>query len=164
MAYKDEYEVARLFTDGRFEKTLRDTFSGDPKIRFHLAPPMLAKKDAKGHLVKKPFGKWMLPAFKLMKRFKGLRGTRFDLFGYTEERRAERALRDAYIENAARLARELTAENHELAITIAEIPNDIRGYGHVKEKAMKEMAEVEAELWTQWPKGGVLPVKTRLIG
>ena len=66
MAYKDEYEVARLFTDGRFEQTLRDTFSGDPKIRFHLAPPMIAKKDAKGHQVKKPFGKWMLPVFKLI--------------------------------------------------------------------------------------------------
>ena len=164
MAYKDEYEVARLFTDGRFEKTLQNTFSGDPKIRFHLAPPMIAKRDAKGNQVKKPFGKWMLRAFKVMKRFKGLRGTRFDIFGYTEERKSERALRDAYIENASRLARELTAENHELAITIAEIPNDIRGYGHVKEKAMKDMSEVEAELWSHWPKGGALPAKTRLIG
>ena len=164
MAYKDEYEVARLFTDGRFEQTLQNTFSGDPKIRLYLAPPLLAKKDAKGHLTKKPFGKWMFRVFKIMKRMKGLRGTRFDVFGYTEERKAERALRDAYIENAARLARELTSDNHELAIAIAKIPDEIRGYGHVKEKAMKDMAAVEAELWQQWPQGGALPVKTRLIG
>ena len=146
MAYKDEYEVARLFTDGRFEQTLQNTFSGEPKIRLYLAPPLLAKKDAKGHLTKKPFGKWMFRVFKIMKRMKGLRGTRFDVFGYTAERKAERALRDAYIENAARLARELTSDNHELAIAIAKIPDEIRGYGHVKEKAMKDMAAVEAEL------------------
>ena len=164
MAYKDEYEVARLFTDGRFEQTLKDTFDGDPKIRFHMAPPLLSKKDIHGHLVKKPFGKWMLPVFKIMKRFKGLRGTRFDVFGYTEERKTERALRDTYIENASRLARDLTEGNHELAIAIARIPDEIRGYGHVKEKAMTEMAAIESDLWQHWPKGGTLPVKTRLIG
>jgi len=164
MAYKDEYEVARLFTDGRFEETLRNTFEGDPKIRFYMAPPLLAKKDIHGNLVKKPFGKWMFRVFKIMKRFKGLRGTRFDVFGYTAERKAERNLRDQYIENASRLARELTADNHETAIAIAKIPDEIRGYGHVKEKAMDEMAIVGEDLWQHWPAGGRLPIKTRLIG
>ena len=92
MAYKDEYEVARLYTDGRFVEQLKSQFEGDFSVKFNLAPPLFAKKDAKGHLVKAEFGSWMWSAFKLLAKFKGLRGGAFDIFGYTEERKMERAL------------------------------------------------------------------------
>jgi indolepyruvate ferredoxin oxidoreductase len=92
MAYKDEYEVARLYTDGRFVEQLKSQFEGDFSLKFNLAPPLFAKKDAKGHLVKAEFGSWMWSAFKLLAKFKGLRGGAFDVFGYTEERKMERAL------------------------------------------------------------------------
>ncbi|MGZ8341241.1 MAG: indolepyruvate ferredoxin oxidoreductase family protein, partial [Telluria sp.] len=96
MAYKDEYEVARLYTDGRFVEQLKSQFDGDFSLKFHLAPPLLAKKDGKGHLVKAQFGSWVWSAFKLLARFKGLRGGALDIFGYTEERKMERALVNEY--------------------------------------------------------------------
>ncbi|RIJ32487.1 indolepyruvate ferredoxin oxidoreductase family protein [Henriciella mobilis] len=162
MAYKDEYEVARLFTDGSFDKKLRETFKGG-KIQFHMAPPLLSKKDANGHLLKKKFGPWMKTAFSLMKRFKGLRGTRFDPFGYTAERKMERQLRDDYLENMVKLADGLTKKNHELAIAIASIPDDIRGYGHVKEAAVEAAEARSKELWQNWPEGGMPKEKKTLI-
>jgi indolepyruvate ferredoxin oxidoreductase len=162
MAYKDEYEVARLYTDGKFAEYLASQFKGG-KMRLMLAPPIIAKKDAHGHLKKKHFGPWMLHVFKLMAKFKGLRGTRFDLFGYTEERRMERQLRDDYLAGLARIAQELTAKNHDLAIALAEIPDDIRGYGHVKEAAVDVAKAKEAELWTGWPEGKLPKAKTTLI-
>jgi len=164
MAYKDEYEVARLYTDGRFKQRLEETFSGKPQIRFHMAPPMIAKKDMHGHLVKKPFGKWMFIGFRILKNLKGLRGTRLDVFGYSQERKDERALLESYIEQAEKLARELTPANHELAVAIATIPNEIRGYGHVKDAAMEKMAPVREQLWANWPEGKLPAKKTTLIG
>jgi indolepyruvate ferredoxin oxidoreductase len=92
MAYKDEYEVARLYSDGAFQQKIAGMFDGDIKLKFHLAPPMLAKHDSQGHLVKKEYGPWMMKAFGVLARFKGLRGTALDVFGYTEERKMERAL------------------------------------------------------------------------
>lgn len=162
MAYKDEYEVARLYTDGTFEKKLRETFHGG-KIEFHLAPPLMAKKDADGHLKKKRFGPWMKTAFSLLRRFKGLRGTRFDVFGYTEERKMERKLRDDYLENVVKLAEGLNKKNHELAVAIASIPDEIRGYGHVKEASVEAAQSHAEELWQNWPKGGMPKAKTTLI-
>ena len=162
MAYKDEYEVARLYTDGKFAEYLASQFKGG-KMRLMLAPPIIAKKDAHGHLKKKHFGPWMLHVFKLMAKFKGLRGTRFDLFGYTEERRMERQLRDDYLAGLARIAQELTTKNHDLAIALAEIPDDIRGYGHVKEAAVETAKAKEADLWKGWPDGTLLRAKTTLI-
>ncbi len=162
MAYKDEYEVARLYTSGDFEKRLRDAFHGG-KIRFHLAPPLLSKKDSKGHLVKKRFGPWMMRAFKILAKLKGLRGTRFDIVGWTEERKMERRLRDEYLANLERLAGELTAENHALAIEIASIPDEIRGFGHVKEAAVEAAEGRAADLWTNWPNGSLPTPKTTLI-
>ncbi|MEO0983877.1 MAG: indolepyruvate ferredoxin oxidoreductase family protein, partial [Pseudomonadota bacterium] len=162
MAYKDEYEVARLFTNGDFEKQLRDIFSGG-KLRLHLAPPLISKKDSQGRLMKKRFGPWILHVFKILARLKFLRGTRFDLVGWTAERKMERGLRDQYFENLKRLAGELTRDNHELAVAIARIPDDIRGYGHVKEASVEAAAEREAELWANWPKGGLPAGKTTLI-
>ncbi|WP_084397679.1 indolepyruvate ferredoxin oxidoreductase family protein [Henriciella aquimarina] len=162
MAYKDEYEVARLFTDGTFDKKLRETFHGG-KIQFHMAPPVFAKKDADGHLKKKPFGPWMKTAFRLMKRFKGLRGTRFDPFGWTAERKMERQLRDDYLENVVKLSEGLTKKNHELAIAIASVPDEIRGYGHVKDASVEAAKSHEEELWQNWPKGGLPAKKQTLI-
>ena len=162
MAYKDEYEVARLYTDGSFEKKLRETFHGG-KVQYHMAPPLLSRKDADGHLMKKPFGPWMKTAFKLMKQFKGLRGTRLDPFGYTAERRMERELRDEYLASMGTLADGLTKKNHELAIAIASIPDDIRGYGHVKDASVEAAKAREAELWQNWPAGGLPAKKQTLI-
>lgn len=146
MAYKDEYEVARLYTDGSWEKALKDTFAGDLKLRFHLAPPLIAPKDAKGHLRKMQFGPWMLWGFKGLARLKGLRKTQFDPFGWTQERRSERALRDRYEATIDGLLSTLSPANHDLVIQLAELPDRIRGFGHVKEAAMKAAAETEAEL------------------
>jgi indolepyruvate ferredoxin oxidoreductase len=92
MAYKDEYEVARLYTSGAFAEKIAGMFEGDIKLKFHLAPPLLAKHDAKGQLIKQEFGPWMLKAFGVLAKFKGLRGGPLDIFGYTAERKMERAL------------------------------------------------------------------------
>jgi indolepyruvate ferredoxin oxidoreductase len=162
MAYKDEYEVARLWTDGTFDSYLAKKFKGG-KVAFHLAPPLMSKTDENGHLVKKSFGPWMKTGFKIMKRFRWLRGTRFDIFGWTEERKLERKLRDNYLENMDRLLADLSAKNLDLAVAIAEIPDEIRGYGHVKEAAIAKAAEQEAELWKHWPDGTLPKVKTTLI-
>jgi indolepyruvate ferredoxin oxidoreductase len=148
MAYKDEYEVARLYTDGTWKAALRETFSGDFKVRFHLSPPLIAPKDkANGKPRKMTFGPWMLAAFGVLAKLKGLRGTAWDVFGRSHERAMERRLRDEYEVKARRLADELSPANYELALAIAEMPDRIRGYGHVKEKSVLEAAEVEAGLW-----------------
>ena len=162
MAYKDEYEVARLHTDGTFEKKLRETFHGG-KIKYLMAPPLIAKKDSNGHLKKKPFGPWMKTVFKIMRRFKGLRGTAFDPFGYTEERKMERGLRDTYLERVTSMSGKLTKKNHELAVAIASIPDEIRGYGHVKEASIEAAKGHEEELMKNWPEGGMPKQKQTLI-
>ncbi|MEP6484721.1 MAG: indolepyruvate ferredoxin oxidoreductase family protein, partial [Rudaea sp.] len=133
MAYKDEYEVARLYTSGDFEKRVRDTFDGDYKIHFHLAPPMFSRRDSEGHLRKSEYGSWIFGAFKLLTKFKGLRGTAFDLFGYTAERKQERELIREYFATVDELIAKLNRNNQALAVEIASIPELIRGYGHVKE-------------------------------
>ena len=162
MAYKDEYEVARLWTDGKFDSYLAKKFKGG-KVAYHLAPPLNSKKDENGHLIKKQFGPWMKTGFKLMKRFKFLRGTRFDPFGWTEERKLERKLRDQYLDNVERMLGDLNEKNLDLAVAIAEIPDEIRGYGHVKEAAIAKAAAHEAELWQHWPHGSLPKAKTTLI-
>ncbi|WP_020653743.1 indolepyruvate ferredoxin oxidoreductase family protein [Massilia niastensis] len=146
MAYKDEYEVARLHTDPAFRDKIASMFEGDIKIRFHLAPPLLARHDKDGRAIKKEYGPWMLKAFGVLARFKGLRGTAFDVFGYTAERRGERALIGAYRQTVEALLPKLTADNLAQAVAIAAIPEDIRGYGHVKERHLKAARQKEAAL------------------
>jgi len=146
MAYKDEYEVARLHSDPAFREKIAGMFEGDYKVKFHLAPPLLAKKDKDGHLVKQEFGPWMMKAFGVLARFKGLRGTALDIFGYTAERRMERALIGEYRDTIAALLPKLTTGNHATAVAIARIPEDIRGYGHVKERHLKAAKQKEASL------------------
>ena len=134
MAYKDEYEVARLHSDGAFEKKISAMFEGDFKLNYHLAPPLLAKKNDKGELKKQQFGPWMLTSFKLLAKLKALRGTAFDVFGRTSERQMERALIADYTRSMEQVLQRLSAENMGLALDIARIPDGIKGFGHVKEK------------------------------
>ncbi|HEY9108012.1 MAG TPA: indolepyruvate ferredoxin oxidoreductase family protein [Roseateles sp.] len=151
MAYKDEYEVARLHTDAAFTNKIAGMFEGDYRVVHHLAPPLLAKKNSKGELVKRPFGGWIRPAFGLLAKLKGLRGTAFDVFGYTAERRMERALMNEYRASIdALLAKGLTAERLALAVDIARIPEEIRGYGHVKERHLHAARAKWDALMAQW--------------
>ena len=146
MAYKDEYEVARLYTSGAFAAKVAGMFEGDYKLKFHLAPPLLAKRDAKGHLIKQEFGPWMLRAFSVLTKFKSLRGTFLDPFGHTDERRQERELVVQYRATTARLLTGLTTQNLATAVAIASIPEDIRGYGHVKARHLEAARVHEAAL------------------
>ncbi len=146
MAYKDEYEVARLHADPAFLAKVADMFEGDYRIRYHLAPPLWAGRDSHGHLRKHAYGQWMLSAFRLLARLKFLRGTAFDPFGYTRERRAERALVGHYREIVRGLLPALRADNLAQAVAIAAMPEEIRGYGHIKEHNMAQVREREATL------------------
>ena len=137
MAYKDEYEVARLHTDTAFLNKVNAMFEGDFKINYNLAPPMMSKKNEKGELQKQKFGPWMLTGFKVLAKLKGLRGTAFDVFGKTDERRMERALIGEYTSSIDTLLQTLHASNHAVAVDVARIPELIKGYGHVKERNVK---------------------------
>jgi indolepyruvate ferredoxin oxidoreductase len=133
LAYKDEYEVARLYTDGAFRKKIEGMFEGDYKVVYHLAPPLLAKPDPRtGEPGKMRFGPWMAGAFNILAKLKGLRGTWLDIFGRTEERRMERALITEYEQTVETLLAGLKRDNHALAVEIASLPETIRGYGHIK--------------------------------
>ena len=150
MAYKDEYEVARLYTSGDFQKKLQQKFDGDYKLHFHLAPPLLAKKDAEGRLIKREFGPWVFTAFKLLAKLRGLRGGALDIFGYTEERKMERQLIADYETTIGGLLDGLDGGNVGLAAEIAGIPEHIRGYGHVKDAHLHKAKAREAELLAEW--------------
>jgi indolepyruvate ferredoxin oxidoreductase len=139
MAYKDEYEVARLHTDPAFLAQLNGMFPHGYSVKYNLAPPTISKKDpVTGHLVKRQFGPWMRTAFGWLARFKGLRGGALDPFGKTEERRLERRLIDEYIAELDDICARLTPANHVAAVALASVPDEIRGYGHVKEKSLAE--------------------------
>jgi indolepyruvate ferredoxin oxidoreductase len=139
MAYKDEYEVARLYTNGQFKERVAQVFEGDYSLKFHLAPPLFAKRNSKGELVKKEYGAWMLTAFSLLAKMKGLRGSSFDFFGKTEERRSERQLITDYERMVQGFVTTLTAANYPAAQKLAALPEQLRGYGHVKERHHKQM-------------------------
>ena len=157
MAYKDEYEVARLHTDPAFHEQIAARFEGDYSLKVHLAPPMLAKKNERGELVKRPYGPFMFTAFRWLAKFKGLRGTALDPFGRTEERRMERALIAQYRSDVDTLLAGLDAEHHALATEIARVPELIKGYGHVKERHAKTAAARRDTLWARWRDGATAP-------
>ena len=138
MAYKDEYEVARLYADPKFMQRMREQFSGDFKLRFNLAPPMLPGRDSSGRPKKRSFGAWMLPAFKVLARFKNLRGTALDPFGYFPERRLERRLIEDYRRLITRVVERLGAANLAAGIELARAAGDIGGYGLVKDAAVEK--------------------------
>ena len=132
MAYKDEYEVARLHTDAAFLNKVHAMFEGDFKLNYHLAPPLLARKNDKGELQKSSFGPWVRVGFRVLASLKGLRGSALDVFGRTEERRTERALIGEYRAEIAAMLPALSAGNRDVAAAFARVPEQIRGYGHVK--------------------------------
>ena len=150
MAYKDEYEVARLHSDPAFQQRLRDQFEGDFQLKFHLAPPLLAATNDQGELVKQTYGSWMLGVFGWLARFKGLRGTALDIFGNTEERRTERALIQEYRASIEEVLRSLNADNHALAVDIARLPDQIKGYGHVKARHLAAVRSQWERLMQTW--------------
>jgi indolepyruvate ferredoxin oxidoreductase len=150
MAYKDEYEVARLHSDPAFLQRIAGMFEGEYKLHYHLAPPLIAKKNAQGELVKRSFGPAMGTVFGLLARLKGLRGTALDPFGRTEERRTERALIAEYRTSVEEMLAGLTAANHAAAVEVARIPEQIRGYGHVKARYLAAARPLWAERMAAW--------------
>ncbi|QOL48561.1 indolepyruvate ferredoxin oxidoreductase family protein [Massilia litorea] len=151
MAYKDEYEVARLHADPAFRKLIADQFEGDYTLQFHLAAPLVSKKrPGTGIPAKRTFGPWMMRGFEVLRHLKFLRATPFDLFGYTAERKTERALRDEYIALVQSLASGLTQHNRDAALKLAGLPEKIRGYGHVKLANLAAVQKEQAELVRQF--------------
>ena len=147
LAYKDEYEVARLFTNGHFLSKVNERFEGDFKLKFHLAPPLLAHPDpVTGRPKKRQYGPWVFHLFKLLARMKGLRGTPFDIFGYTRERRHEREAIRNYEARVEDLIRRLDGANHGLAVEIASLPEHIRGFGSIKIASLERAREKERDL------------------
>ncbi|PWK65760.1 indolepyruvate ferredoxin oxidoreductase family protein [Aminobacter sp. AP02] len=138
MAVKDEYEVARLYTDGSFKRELAKQFQGYDRLEFHLAPPILGRKGADGVARKSSFGPWMMTGFRLLAAMKGLRGGAFDVFGYTAERRMERDLLDSYEADLELIRGALSSNNIEAAAALASVPQLIRGYGHVKHASVEK--------------------------
>ena len=147
LAYKDEYEVARLYTNGDFMQKIKGRFEGDYKLKLHLAPPLFSRRDAhSGEPVKTAYGAWILSAMNLLARFKFLRGTAFDPFGKTAERKMERRLIEEYEQIIEELLRGLSKKNHALAVEIARIPEQIRGYDLVKQKHVVSAKSQENDL------------------
>ncbi len=155
MAYKDEYEVARLYTDTAFVERVKSTFDGDSlRLEFHLAPPLLARRDkVTGELKKISFGPWLLGAFRVLAKFKALRGTPLDPFGYTVERRTERRLIAEYCDLLREFCERLTPDNHHVAVALAALPEKIRGFGHVKQRHISAAQAEEAALREQFGAG-----------
>ncbi|MBV8753877.1 MAG: indolepyruvate ferredoxin oxidoreductase family protein, partial [Hyphomicrobiales bacterium] len=155
MAYKDEYEVARLYSDGAFLKQVKSTFDGeDLRFEFHLAPPLIARKDPVTGVAKKmSFGPWMMPAYRMLARLRFLRGTALDPFGYTVERRTERKLVADYETMLDEVLAALSPDNHHLAVGLASIPEKIRGFGHVKARHLTAAKAEEAALLEQFRAG-----------
>jgi indolepyruvate ferredoxin oxidoreductase len=148
LAYKDEYEVARLHATTAFVNDIKASYGNKAKLRFHLAPPIFnSGTDSRGRPRKREFGAWMLPAFRVLAKMKGLRGTPFDVFGRTAERKMERALIAECEQTIEQLLSALSRDNIDDAAEIVSRYLDIRGYGPVKEQAAVEVrADVEARL------------------
>jgi indolepyruvate ferredoxin oxidoreductase len=157
MAYKDEYEVARLYTAPAFREKLEAQFEGDYTLEFNLAPPLLSKVDpVTGEPQKKAYGPSMMKKFGWLAKMRVLRGTPLDIFGRTEERKLERQLIRDYEKSVADLLAGLSRDNHRFAVEIASMPEHIRGYGHVKQKHLADVKSNEQALWQNFrnPKVG----------
>ncbi len=154
LAVKDEYEVARLYADGTFMKELYDQFEGKVKLKFYLAPPLFSSRDPfTGELKKKLYGAWMMKGFKVLAKLKGLRGTLFDIFSYSKDRKMEQDLIKEYERRIESLIEGLTPHNYETAVEIASLPEHIRGYGHVKERNVRDVRANEAALLERFMQG-----------
>ncbi len=147
MAYKDEYEVARLHSDPAFLAELDAQFPNGYTVEYNLAPPLFSKRDPEtGELIKQKYGPWVLKAFRHLAKFKNLRGGKWDIFGKTEERRQERQAIEDYSKLLDEIAGKLNRDNLATAVQLASVPDDVRGYGHVKEKHVHLAKEKEAKL------------------
>ena len=159
LSYKDEYEVARLYMDPAFKAGLAGAFAPGHGLRFNLAPPLFSRRDPDtGHLRKKEFGPWVFKLFAVLAKLKGLRGGAFDPFGYTGERKTERRLIADFEARLETIIKELSKTNHDLAVKLIAAADDIRGYGHVKDKAIEDFNLRMTGLLRQWPHGKA-PVK-----
>ncbi len=158
MAIKDEYEVARLYTDGSFARQLAATFEGDIRLEFHLSPPILGRRDASGLPRKSSFGPWIMTAFRALAALRCLRGTAFDIFGYSVERRNERELLARYEAMLQDIARNLNSNNHAAALALASLPEKIRGFGYVKARAIESVKSEEALLTQSFRSGGAMKI------
>ncbi|MFO1466794.1 MAG: DUF6537 domain-containing protein [Steroidobacteraceae bacterium] len=151
LSYKDEYEVARLHTSAAFRQQLGAAFEAGGRLRFHFAPPLLARRDARtGAPLKREFGAWVAPLLALLARGRRLRGTPWDPFGYTAERRLERRLITEYEARIERLLSGLTPARHAIAVQLALLPLQVRGFGHVKLDRLRAARERERQLLEQW--------------
>jgi indolepyruvate ferredoxin oxidoreductase len=147
LAYKDEYEVARLYAAPKFKASLAAQFEDPKRLEFHLAPPLLAQRDPHtGQMIKKTYGPWMLTAFSILQHFRFLRGTRLDIFGRTEERHMERALITEYEATVEEILAHLSPATLSTAVSLAALPDKIRGYGHVKERNARTAATERTRL------------------
>jgi indolepyruvate ferredoxin oxidoreductase len=158
LAIKDEYEVARLYSDGSFAKQIAAAFEGEPRLEFHLAPPALSRKNEKGEALKSSFGPWVMPLFGFLAGLKRLRGTVFDIFGYTKDRRIERKLIVDYEILLDEISANLSPGNHAIAVALASVPEKIRGYGHVKMRHLQAAKAEEQGLMEQF-RTAAAPVK-----
>ena len=157
MAIKDEYEVARLYTDGSFAAELSKQFQSYEKLEFHLAPPILGRRGNDGRPRKSSFGPWMMTGFRLLSALKGLRGTVFDLFGYTAERRMERQLLAQYEADLELITAALAPGRIEAATALASVPALIRGYGHVRKASAEKAAGERSRLVERLAKASARP-------
>jgi indolepyruvate ferredoxin oxidoreductase len=160
LAIKDEYEVARLYADTDFMQRVEQQFDGDYKLVFHLAPSLASEKDPHtGEAKKKAYGPWMMKAFRVLAKMRRYRGTSFDIFGRTEERKMERALIGEYEVLIDEVLRDMATHNHGVAVELAQTPEQMRGYGHVKERNVKAAKARQAELLATF-RGAKPPGKT----
>ncbi len=147
MAYKDEYEVARLYAESGFFERVAQQFEGDYRLNFHLAPPLLAGRDGRGRLLKRTYGPWMATAFRWLAKARGLRGTPLDIFGYTIERRSERAAIGEFMTRMRRVLVRLDASRLDIALALARLPQSVRGFGHVRQLSAQAAALRADALW-----------------
>jgi indolepyruvate ferredoxin oxidoreductase len=153
MAYKDEYEVARLYSTKDFVNSLKETFDGDFKLEFHMAPPLLQRRDKlTGRYPKRLFGAWIIPVFKVLSTLKFLRGGPLDPFGYASHRKMERDLIVNYEQQIDNLLNNINPKNYEVAVDIASLPEQIRGYDIVKDESIAGVKKHEKTLFAQFNK------------
>jgi indolepyruvate ferredoxin oxidoreductase len=163
LAYKDEYEVARLYTDGQFAKAVKAQFDGRYRLALHLAPPFLAGPGKDGAPPRKTtFGPWIFTALRLLAKFRFLRGTRLDPFGHTQERKLERQLAHDYESTIRGLLPALGEDNRDLAIAIANVPDSVRGFGHVKMASASIAGAREQDLLARYSSGSAKEARTKL--
>jgi indolepyruvate ferredoxin oxidoreductase len=160
MAYKDEYEVARLHVDSDFLARLQERFEGDFKVSYYLAPPLFSRRDAQGRPMKQRYGAWVQTAFGLLARLRFLRGTAFDPFGWTQERREERAAVHEFEALVGRLLQGLSRDNFQEALELVRLPQQVRGYGHVKAREHQAMLKKRHELMARWNTNASLTTRT----